>query len=30
MLKKMAARLRALDEHLEAAILEAKKEKGPG
>jgi CRP-like cAMP-binding protein len=30
MLKKMAARLRALDEHLEAALLEAKKEKGPG
>jgi len=30
MLKKMAARLRALDEHLEAAVLEAKKEKGPG
>lgn len=27
MLKKMAARLRALDEHLEAALLEAKKEK---
>jgi CRP/FNR family cyclic AMP-dependent transcriptional regulator len=30
MLKKMAARLRALDEHLEAALLEAKREKGPG
>jgi CRP-like cAMP-binding protein len=30
MLKKMAARLRALDEYLEAALLEAKKEKGPG
>ena len=30
MLKKMAARLRALDEHLEAALLEAKKERGPG
>jgi CRP-like cAMP-binding protein len=30
MLKKMAARLRALDEYLEAAILEAKKEKAPG
>ena len=30
MLKKMAARLRALDEHLETALLEAKKEKGPG
>jgi CRP-like cAMP-binding protein len=30
MLKKMAARLRAMDEHLEAALLEAKKEKGPG
>jgi CRP/FNR family cyclic AMP-dependent transcriptional regulator len=30
MLKKMAARLRALDEHLEAALLEAKKEKGAG
>ena len=30
MLKKMATRLRALDEHLEAALLEAKKEKGPG
>jgi len=29
MLKKMAARLRALDEHLETALLEAKKEKGP-
>jgi CRP/FNR family cyclic AMP-dependent transcriptional regulator len=27
MLKKMASRLRALDEHLETAILEAKKEK---
>jgi CRP-like cAMP-binding protein len=30
MLKKMAARLRALDEHLETALLEAKKEKEPG
>ena len=30
MLKKMAARLRAMDEHLEAALLEAKKEKGVG
>ena len=30
MLKKMAARLRAVDEHLETALLEAKKEKGPG
>ena len=30
MLKKMAARLRALDEHLETALLEAKKERGPG
>jgi len=29
MLKKMAARLRALDEYLETALLEAKKEKGP-
>jgi len=29
MLKKMAARLRALDEHLETALLEAKKAKGP-
>ncbi len=30
MLKKMAARLRATDEHFETAILEAKKEKEPG
>ena len=30
MLKKMAARLRALDEYLETALLEAKKERGPG
>jgi len=30
MLKKMAARLRAVDEHLETALLEAKKEKRPG
>ena len=30
MLKKMAARLRAMDEYLEAALLEAKKEKGAG
>lgn len=30
MLKKMASRLRALDEHFETAILEAKKEKEPG
>jgi CRP/FNR family cyclic AMP-dependent transcriptional regulator len=30
MLKKLASRLRALDEHFETAILEAKKEKGPG
>jgi CRP-like cAMP-binding protein len=30
MLKKMASRLRATDAHFETAILEAKKEKGPG
>jgi CRP-like cAMP-binding protein len=30
MLKKMAARLRALDEHLETALLEVKKDKAPG